>query len=161
MPMPAHLTLQGENQGKIDGSCEMKGREKTILVEGMTHEVTIPRDIQTGLATGKRVHGPLTVTKVFDKSSPKLYQALVTGEHMKNVTIKWYRINPKGQEEHYFTHALEDAIIVSIRPWMANCLDPKNESFTHMEDLSFTYKKIKWTWELDGIESEDSWAVPK
>jgi type VI secretion system secreted protein Hcp len=161
MPMPAHLTLEGESQGKIDGSSEMKGREKTILVEAMTHEINIPRDPQTGLATGKRVHGPLTITKVFDKSSPKLYQALVTGEHMKNVTIKWYRISPKGQEEHYFTHALTDAIIVSIRPWMANCLDPKTESFTHMEDLSFTYKKIKWTWVIDGIESEDSWAVPK
>jgi type VI secretion system secreted protein Hcp len=161
MPMPAHLTLQGEKQGKIDGSCEMQGREDTILVEGMTHEVSIPRDPQTGLATGKRIHGPLTITKVFDKSSPKLYQALVTGEHLKNVTVKWYRINPQGQEEHYFTHVLTDAIIVSIRPWMANCLDPKTESFTHMEDLSFTYKKIKWTWEIDGIESEDSWAVPK
>ena len=27
--------------------------------------------------------------------------------------------------------------------------------------ISFTYKKIKWTWEPNGIESEDSWEVPK
>jgi len=27
--------------------------------------------------------------------------------------------------------------------------------------VSFTYKKIKWTWEPDGIEAEDSWAVPR
>jgi type VI secretion system secreted protein Hcp len=160
MPMPAHLTMTGENQGNIEGSCEMQGREGTILVEGMTHEVTIPRDPQTGLATGKRIHGPLTITKVYDKSSPKLYQALVTGEHMKSVTVKWYRISPQGQEEHYFTHVLEDAIIVSVKPWMPNCLDPKTESFTHMEDVSFTYKKIKWTWEVDGIEAEDSWLAP-
>jgi len=32
MAMPAHLTLTGEKQGKIDGSCEMQGRENTILV---------------------------------------------------------------------------------------------------------------------------------
>jgi len=161
MPMPAHLTMEGENQGKIEGSCEMQGREGTFLVEGMTHEINIPRDPQTGLATGKRIHGPLTITKVYDKSSPKLYQALVTGEHMKNVTVKWYRISPAGAEEHYFTHVLEDAIIVSVKPWMPNCLDPKTESFTHMEDVSFTYKKIKWTWEVDGIEAEDSWLAPK
>jgi type VI secretion system secreted protein Hcp len=161
MPMPAHLTLEGENQGTIEGSCEMAGREGTILVEAFNHEIRIPRDPQSGLSTGKRIHNAFSIVKVFDKSTPKLYQALCTGEHLKNVTTKWYRINPAGQEEHYFTHVLEDAIIVSIRPWMPNCLDPATESYTHMEELQFTYKKIRWTWEIDGIESEDSWIVPK
>lgn len=161
MPMPAHMTLEGEQQGTIDGSCEMQGRENTILVQAFNHEVRIPRDPQSGLSTGKRVHNALSVVKVFDKSSPKLYQALCTGEHMKIVTIKWYRIDPQGQEEHYFTHVLEDAIIVSIRPWMPNCLDTQTEGFTHMEELMFTYKKIRWTWEVDGVEAEDSWLVPK
>lgn len=161
MPMPAHMTLEGEAQGTIEGSCEMSGREGTILVEAFEHTVRIPRDPQSGLSTGKRVHEAMKVVKVYDKSSPKLYQALCQGEHMKNVTIKWYRIDPSGQEQHYFTHTLEDAIIVSIHPWMPNCLDATTESFTHMEDVMFTYKKIRWTWEIDGIESEDSWLAPK
>jgi type VI secretion system secreted protein Hcp len=161
MAMPAHLTLTGEKQGKIDGSCDMKGREGSILVYAMNHDVTIPRSPTDGLATGKRVHGPLTITKEFDKSSPKLYQALCTGEHMKTVTLKWYRITKQGTEEHYFTHVLEDAIIVSIKPSMPITLLASNEPYRHMEEISFTYKKIKWTWEADGIESEDSWAVPK
>lgn len=161
MPMPAHMTLEGESQGKIDGSCEMQGRENSILVEAFNHEVRIPRDPQSGLSTGKRIHNALSIVKVFDKSSPKLYQALCTGEHMKNVTIKWYRIDPTSKEEHYYTHTLEDAIIVAIRPWMPNCLDHKTEQYTHMEEVMFTYKKIRWTWEIDGIEAEDSWIVPK
>ena len=161
MPMPAHMTLEGENQGNIEGSCEMQNRETTILVEAFNHEVHIPRDPQSGLSTGKRVHGALSVVKVYDKSSPKLYQALCAGEHMKVVVIKWYRIDPTGQEEHYFTHTLDDAIIVSMKPYMPNCLDPSTESYTHMEEVLFTYKKIRWTWEIDGIESEDSWLVPK
>ncbi|MEK7397549.1 MAG: type VI secretion system tube protein TssD, partial [Candidatus Poribacteria bacterium] len=94
MPIPFHMTLTGTNQGAIEGSCEMQGREGTILCEGLEHEVYIPRDIQTGLATGKRVHKALTIIKVFDKSSPKLYQALTTGEHMTDVTFKFYRIDP-------------------------------------------------------------------
>ena len=32
MPMSAHMTMEGENQGVIDGSCEMQGREDTILI---------------------------------------------------------------------------------------------------------------------------------
>jgi type VI secretion system secreted protein Hcp len=81
MPMPAHMTLDGENQGTIEGSCEMQGREGTILVQAFNHEIYIPRDPQSGLSTGKRVHGALSVVKIFDKASPKMYQALCTGEH--------------------------------------------------------------------------------
>ena len=138
MPMPAHMTLEGEAQGVIEGSCEMSGREGTILLDAFDHTVRIPRDPQSGLSTGKRVHEAMKVVKVYDKSSPKLYQALCQGEHMKNVTIKWYRIDPSGQEQHYFTHTLTDAIVVSMRPWMPNCLDPLTESFTHMEEVMLT-----------------------
>jgi len=161
MPMPCNLTVEGQKQGKIEGSCEFQGREGTILVEAMTHEVYIPRDPHSGLATGKRVHQPLTITKLYDKASPKLYQALCSGEHMKNVTIKWYRIRPTGEEEHYFTHKLEDAIVVSVKAWMPNVLDKEKESFSHMEDVSFTYSKITWTWEIDGVEAQDAWGSPK
>ena len=160
MPMPAYMTLEGKNQGAIEGSCDQQGREGTILIQGMNHVVRIPRDPQSGLPTGNRLHEALAITKVYDKSSPKLYQALCTGERFKNVTIKWYRIDPAGMQEHYYTHILEDAIIVDIKAWMPNCLDPKTESFTHMEDVAFTYEKIRWTWEIDGIESEDSWRIP-
>jgi type VI secretion system secreted protein Hcp len=37
---------------------------------------------------------------------------------------------------------------------------PENEPYRHMEEVCFTYEKIKWTWEADGIESEDSWKAP-
>lgn len=161
MAMPAHLTLTGEKQGKIDGSCELQGRENTILVFSMNHDIHMPKDPHSGLPTGKRVHGPLTIVKEFDKSSPKMYQALCTGEHLKDVTIKWYRITKQGTEEHYFTTKLEDAIVVSIKPYMPNTLLGENEPYRHMEEVAFTYRKIKWTWEPNGIEAEDSWSVPK
>lgn len=161
MPMPSHMELEGENQGAIEGSCEMEGRENTILVYAMNHDIHIPRDPHSGLASGKRIHGPLTILKEYDKASPKLYQALCTGEHLTTVTIKWYRIDPTGSEEHYFTHVLEDAIVVEMKPYMPVAFLSENESYRHMENVSFTYKKIKWTWEPDGIEAEDDWTVPK
>ncbi|WP_460597940.1 Hcp family type VI secretion system effector [Geomonas sp. Red276] len=161
MAMPAHLALQGEKQGNIEGSCDMQGREGSILIYGVNHGISIPRSPTDGLATGKRVHGPLSVIKEQDRSSPKLYQALCTGEHMKRVTVKWYRITKMGTEEHYFTHELEDAIIVSICPFMPTTLLSENDPYRHMEQVSFTYKKIKWTWEPSGIEAEDSWDVPR
>jgi type VI secretion system secreted protein Hcp len=162
MPMPFHTEIIGKNQGSIsDGASKIEGREGTILCQALNHEVYIPRDPQTGQPTGKRIHNPYTITKSYDKSSPKLYQALVTGEQMDNVTSKFYRISETGTEEHYFTIKLTNAIIVSIKPWIANALDKSKESFTHMEDVSFTYQDIVWTWEIDGVEAQDSWLKPK
>jgi len=162
MPMPFHMSVNGKDQGNISqGACKMQGREDTILCQALNHEVYIPHDPQTGLATGKRVHKPLSVTKVYDKASPKLYKALRTGEHMTEVSFKFYRIDEAGTEAHYFTIKLTEAIIVSIQPWVPNALDHSRESFTHMEDVSFTYQKIAWRWEPDGIEDEDDWLKPK
>ncbi len=160
MPMTSHMEVTGKNQGKIDGSCDMEGREATILVYGMDHSIYIPRDPQSGLPSGKRIHGPITVEKETDKSSPMLKQALCSGEQLSEVVIKKYRIDPTGSEEHYYTITLEDAIIVEIQPYMPLAFLPENESYRHMEKVSFTYSKIKWKHEIDGIESEDSWKIP-
>ena len=61
MAMPAHMSLTGVKQGKIDGSCDMRGREGTILVQEFNHEISMPKDPQSGQPSGKRVHKPLTV----------------------------------------------------------------------------------------------------
>jgi len=160
MAMPSHLSLEGQKQGKIEGSCTQKGREGTILVYALEHEIDIPRDTHSGLPTGKRHHGSLKITKEFDKSSPKLYQALCTGEQCKSVLLDFYRISPKGTEEKYFTIKLENAIIVNVRAWYPATIVQANQAFHHMEDVSFSYEKIIWTWVPDGIEAEDSWQVP-
>jgi type VI secretion system secreted protein Hcp len=160
MPMLAHLELEGETQGMIEGTCDMEGREGTIIVYAMNQDIHIPIDPQSGDTSGKRIHGPLTVVKEFDKASPKLYQALCTGEHMK-AALKWYRIDPGGHEEHYFTHNLDHAILVTIKPYFPIAFLEENEPYRHMEEISFTYRNIKWTWEPDGVESEDSWLAAK
>lgn len=160
MPMQAHMWVEGTEQGKIDGSCDLKGRESSILVEEFEHKVYMPNDPQSGMPTGNAVHQAMKVHKFFDKSSPKLYKALARGERFKNIELKWFRIKSDGKQEHYFTHKLEDAIIVGIRPYMKNCLDKQWEQFQHMEEVEFTYRKISWTWVPEGVAAEADWREP-
>jgi len=145
-----NMQLTGENQGTIEGSCEQQGREGTIEVLGYEHDISIPLDSLSGLPTGRRVHAPLTIVKTTDKSSPKLYQALSTNEHLTEVMIRFYLIDKMGTEVHTYTIRLEDGLIVDIRT-----------SYPRLESVSFTYRKIRWTWEPDGIESEDNWESPR
>jgi hypothetical protein len=69
MPMPCHLTIEGEKQGKIEGSCEMQGRGGSILVYELQHNVHMPRDPHSGLPSGKRVHDPFTIVKQKNQQS--------------------------------------------------------------------------------------------
>ena len=170
MPTPAYLTIEGATQGKITdgafteesvGNVYQEGHENEILIEAFDHTVTVPTDPQSGQPTGQRVHKPLTITKVFDKSSPLLYTALTTGEKLNTCEIKWYRTSISGTQEHYFTIALEDAIITNIVAHMPNCQDPSQAHFTHLEDVSFNYRKITWTHEIASTSGSDDWRAPK
>ena len=39
-------------------------------------------------------------------------------------------------------------------------LIPENMKLPHMEEVSFTYQKIEWTFEDGGITAEDDWEAP-
>lgn len=169
MPTPAYLYIEGEKQGNITagtftadsvGNIYQEGHEDQILVQAFDHQVIIPRDPQSGQPTGQRVHKPLMITKVFDKSSPLILAALTTGERLSKVLLKWYRTSAEGTQEHYFSTELEDAIIVDVRSYMPNCQDPNQSHFTHLEDVYFTYRKIIWTHEVSGTSGSDDWRVP-
>ncbi len=157
MPMPGNLIITGEEQGLIEGSCELEEREGTILVQAFDHTVEVPTDEQ-GIAAGRRVHRPIMITKEIDRSTPMLYQALCTSELLTEVKLDWYRIDGTGTQELYFSMLMENALITRIHPWVPNVLDRANETLKHMEDVSISYEKIIWTWEPDGIEFEDAWG---
>jgi type VI secretion system secreted protein Hcp len=167
MANPIYIWFKGVTQGPIEGwgswagEDDQMGREGSSLVQAFSHEVTIPRDPQSGMASGRRVHHPLVITKRIDKASPKLYMALTKGERLTEVTVKWYRIVQAGGggQEHYFTTKLEEAVIVSIKDWFPITMDPQKRDYSHLEDISLTYRSITWTWEDGGITSTDDWRA--
>lgn len=168
MPTPAYLSIEGEKQGNISGgaltdesigtSKGKKQHEDEILAQGFKHVVAKPTDPSSGQPAGPRVHKPLTIIKEFDKSSPLLYNALVTGETMKTCELKWYRTAREGNEEHYFTIALTNAVIVDITAYMPNCMDKNNRDFGHLEDVSFAFQKIEWRHEISGTSGLDDYS---
>jgi type VI secretion system secreted protein Hcp len=168
MPTPAYMEIEGETQGLITEGCNtpesvgnvfQENHENEFIVQAFESVVLIPSDIQTGQPSGMRQHKPVVVTKIFDICSPLLHQALTTGEILQ-CEIKWFRINIEGQQEHYFTHTLEDAMITKVEQYMPNCLDPNMGHFMHMERVSLTFRKIKWNHELASTEGSDDWRAP-
>ena len=90
-------------------------------------KVSAPRDTASGLATGKRMHKPFTITKEIDKASPLLAQACASGKHFQEVDVDL-------ASGHY---KLMDVIISS---------DTRSSGGDRpMESISFTYQKIEMT----------------
>jgi type VI secretion system secreted protein Hcp len=153
MATPAYMSITGKQSGLITagaftaesvGNTYQEGHEDEILIQAFEHEIVIPRDPQSGQPTGRSIHKPLVVTKVVDKASPLLLQALVNGEKITSAVIKWYRTSAEGKQEHYFTTTLEDALIVNIKGKMHHCQDDAMKHFTQLEEVYFSYRKISW-----------------
>jgi type VI secretion system secreted protein Hcp len=146
---------------KSVGNVYQEGHEDECLVQGFSHCIRLPCDIQSGQPTGQRRHYALRITKTVDKSSPLIFKALTGGERLLKVELKLYRTSAQGLMEHYYTFILEDAIIVNIRTYMPNCQNPANAYYTHMEDVDFTYRKLTKNHEVSCTSESDDWRRPR
>jgi type VI secretion system secreted protein Hcp len=166
MALQSHLKLKGVTQGPIDGSVTQKGREKTIAIIAVNHQVVSPRDPATGLPSGKRQHKPFVITKELDKSTPLLYNALVNNESIPEWELKFYTPGTAasknvGKEQNHYTVKLINATVASIDFIMDNTR--KDAQTPEYERVAFTYQKIVWSFDDgDGArEATDDWETPQ
>jgi type VI secretion system secreted protein Hcp len=128
----ATISVTGQAQGAFSQS--------PIPVSAVSHEIVSPRDPQSGLPTGQRVHKPISITKSVDASSPLFLNALVTNENLKTVVITLS--SPNGPTE---TITLTNANLSQYD------LNGSNETF------QFTYQKIDW--QVGNASAEDDWEA--
>jgi type VI secretion system secreted protein Hcp len=162
MAMMAYMWAKGQKSGPIKGSVTQKGREDSVAVIAVSHSIISPRDPQSGLPTGQRMHKPYVITKELDKSTPILYNVLCTNENLSEVVIKYWTPQIKattgvGSEVNHFTVKLTNANIASLDFRMANIRHPDLVKFPEYEEVAMTYQKIEWTWNDGGITAMDDW----
>lgn len=162
MALNAYLHLKGQKQGLIKGSVTQKGREEKIMVIAVSHEIISPRDPQSGLPTGKRMHKHFVITKELDMSTPLLYNALVNNENITEWELQFWAPQVRaaaGAEVHNYTVKLTNASIADIKFIMPNNKNPELAKFAEYEEIAFTYQKIEWTWTKGGITASDDWEA--
>lgn len=128
------ITFDGAKQGKI---------AENVQVLSVTHQAMAP---MAGMASGKRMHSTIMITKKIDVASPKLFQALSTNESLKNVTLTF---RGAGAGKAAQTVVLKDAMITNIRKAGGN------------EEITLSYDTAEVTWTDGGKTATDDWLVPK
>ena len=164
MAMMAYMYAKGAKSGAINGSVTQKGRENSVAVIAVSHSIISPRDPQSGLPTGQRMHKPYVITKELDMATPLLYNVLCTNENLTTVVVKFWTPQIKaasgvGAEVQHFTVKLTNANIASIDFRMANIRHPDLVKFAEYEEIAMTYQKIEWTWTDGGITAGDDWEA--
>jgi len=149
------------NNNGVKGSVEIAGREGTIEILVVKHELHIPTDIHSGRLTGVRQHSPMTVQAAFDAATPYMYKACTEGETFDTVVLSFYQIDDSGVEVEYYTITLQRVKVASVNVIVPQVKDQKNEHLPHMVEYSFVYGAITWTFTDGALEHTDDWVAAR
>jgi type VI secretion system secreted protein Hcp len=152
----AYLTIKGAKQGAFKGEVVSVVHKDAILVRDFSYEVESPRDPASGLPTGKRMHKPVTISKIWGAASPQLLNALATNENLTTVTIEFYETSTTGTEELASTLKLTNATISDIKQDYA--VTSVGELPQNSQVVSFTFQKIEIT-DKSGTTYSDDWQA--
>ncbi len=158
-----YVTIEGTKQGAFKGESPRAAHSAKIPGLSYDHTIVSPRDVATGMPSGKRQHGPITITKEWGPSSPQLFSALVANEVLKSVLFEFYKTTPEGVEEIYHKITLTEATVSKIHYTTgtgesASSAKTQATYDTHeLEEISFTYQKIEVESTIGSTMASDSW----
>jgi type VI secretion system secreted protein Hcp len=148
----AYIKIEG-----IDGESTRVGTKGWIEISEFTHSVKSPRDAASGQATGRRQYEPIIIRKSIDKSSPLLAKAIATNQVIPSLTVEMYRESPtrSGRQEAYMRYELKNVMVSSFQQ---GGVDTDGNP---MEEVSFNFEKVTWTYLPTNTTASDDWLSPQ
>ncbi len=160
MAETVHLYLKS-NGAEIKGESSQTslGREGSIECLYFEQGVVTAREAGSSLATGRRQYTPLLIRKRIDKSSPLIAKSLCNNEVIEGV-FKFFRPDPSGNgtTQQFFTVKIAQGRINHQRAMLPDTIVPATSTEPPLEEVSFVFHTIDWTYEPSGVEHTDSWS---
>lgn len=89
MSFQSYVSLKGQKQGQLKGDSRQASRRgKWIEVVEFKQGTEVPFDTATGRPSGRRSHGPITITKENGVASPQLLSAHYSSEMFDEIVIE-------------------------------------------------------------------------
>ena len=161
MAETVHLYLKANGQDiKGESTQTSLGRQDSIECVYYEQKVITAREAGSGMATGRRQYEPLLVRKRIDKSSPLLMKALVENQKVDG-TFKFFRPNPKGDgtTQQFYTVAIKDGRVASMKQLVPDTIVPASSTEPPLEEVTFVFHTIAWTFTDGGVTHEDTWSA--
>lgn len=143
-----YVTIDGLKTGRFHGEGKKDSNKGKIVGLEFHSEVTSPRDVATGMPTGKRQHKPITITKEWGAASPQLFNALVTNESLTSVLFEFIDTLADGKEQVVQTVKLTGASISGFRQYIGdvgNFIYDSTADSRKLENVTFYFRTIEMT----------------
>ena len=163
MAEPVHLYLKANGTDiKGESTQTSLGRQDSIECVYYKQSVITAREAGSAMATGRRQYEPLLIRKRIDKSSPLLMKALCENTVIES-TFKFFRPNPTGDgtTEQFYTVAFKQGRIASINQYVSDVIVPATSTEPPLEEVSFVFHTISWTYTNGGVTHEDTWNAQR
>jgi type VI secretion system secreted protein Hcp len=160
MAETVHLFLKA-NGVNIEGDTAQTGVGRANSIECVFYEQGITTTREAGvMATGRRQYQPLLIRKRIDRSSPLLIKALCENQAIEG-TFKFFRPNSTGDGtmQPFYTVAIKQGRIASIKQLVPDTLVAATSSHPPLEEVSFVFNTIEWTFTDGGVTHQDSWSA--
>lgn len=164
----AYLKLAGDATGEIRGPVRDRDNDKngSIALIAVDHSIVSPRDVATGMASGKRQHLPITLTKETDNTSPFFYQLISRNELIPKAEIFFFGFGTQGglttgRETNLYKITLTKAFVSKIE--FAGHTDEAAKDGDRLpltEKVSLVYELIQWEWMSPRAMSQDLFSSP-
>ncbi|HYG59532.1 MAG TPA: type VI secretion system tube protein TssD [Symbiobacteriaceae bacterium] len=144
------MTLKIAGQ-EVEVEATRGGRKGMIEALYFENAVATTREAGSGLATGRRQYQPLLIRKRIDKSSPLLMKALTQNQPVE-ASFNFYRPSLFGDspEELFYTVQIRNARVNSVKIVQESGSEP-------VEEVTFVFHTITWTYTNGGVTHEDTW----
>jgi type VI secretion system secreted protein Hcp len=167
MALQAYMTINKNNISKGASTASSLGQVASsdtshndqITVVAFQTDCLIPRDPNSGVATGTRIYQPVTFTKYFDASSPLLWNALANNLGIDQVVCDFFRPDPTGlaAPQNFFRYTWKTVTFVEGKGYTPLVINSANSFFQYMEDWSFTFKSVQWDQLISSTTGSDQW----
>lgn len=143
-----YVAIKGTKQGQFKGEAPQPNLVDKIMAHKFLYEVSSPRDIASGQASGKRQHKPMVIVKEWGAASPQLFQALVTNELLPEVLVDFVGVDQRtGQEMLTHRIRLTNAMVTNILHTMEEPVSGAKHGVAlnrpHLEEISFIFQRIE------------------
>jgi type VI secretion system secreted protein Hcp len=144
-----YVDIKGRNNVQFPGDATTGARKNQIVALSLTYETEIPRNPQTGQATGKRMHKPVVFTHDVSPATPYLFEAAARNETLPSVTIEVGKADANGLMTSSYTLKLTNATVTSLRQF--------TEENILMEEVALTFEKSEITVGTKTVT--DDWTI--
>jgi type VI secretion system secreted protein Hcp len=154
-----YVTIEGTKQGVFKASAKTGPAQKwsSGKIQGLDFHYEASRDGARSGSAGKRMHGPVVLTKAWDAATPLIFTAFVTNEALKSVLFEFLTVSHEGVESVYQTIELKDAWVSHVNWYLAEEHDRVGDRL-ELEDVSFGFNQIRVENLPGQTEAADSWS---